>query len=195
MDFYHRRVITVASNLDPRSCCLLAYRSALILDALDAKKGSVKGLCMAEAKRGSYQKQGEASRFLKVIIETLKCKPAMGRLQTGLAPWLHTRSSFSFQRTQSSCKLISVDLPAYRSPAHSPFARTIQAAFSRAYFIRRASPSRSQIIHTGNSNKEINRPLRSRRLQRTQTASLARESRQTNETHSNPALPRDCHGT
>lgn len=50
------------------------FRSALILDSLDAKKGSVKGLCMAEAKRGKFGKEGEASRFLKVIVEVLKCK-------------------------------------------------------------------------------------------------------------------------
>ena len=48
-------------------------RSALILDSLDAKKGSVKGLCMAEAKRAKFGKEGEASRFLKVIVEVLKC--------------------------------------------------------------------------------------------------------------------------
>ncbi|KAM0746281.1 S-adenosyl-L-methionine-dependent methyltransferase [Meredithblackwellia eburnea MCA 4105] len=51
------------------------HRAALILDSLDAKKGSVKGLCMAEAKRGKFQKAGEASRFLKVIIEVLKYRP------------------------------------------------------------------------------------------------------------------------
>ena len=48
--------------------------SALILDSIDGKKGSVKGLCMAEAKRGKVGKEGEASRFLKVIVEVLKCK-------------------------------------------------------------------------------------------------------------------------
>ena len=49
------------------------HRSALILDSLDAKKGSVKGLCMQEAKRNKWAKQGEGSRFLKIVIETLKC--------------------------------------------------------------------------------------------------------------------------
>ena len=46
----------------------------MILDALDERKGSVKGLCMAEAKRGKFGKEGEAARFLKVIVEVLKCK-------------------------------------------------------------------------------------------------------------------------
>ena len=49
------------------------HRSALILDSIDAKRGSIKGLCMAEAKRGRQGKEGEASRFLKVIVEVLKC--------------------------------------------------------------------------------------------------------------------------
>jgi len=31
-------------------------------------------LCMAEAKRGKFGKEGEAARFLKVIVEVLKCK-------------------------------------------------------------------------------------------------------------------------
>lgn len=44
------------------------------MDALDAKKGSVKGLCMAEAKRGKFGKEGEAARFLKVVVEVLKCE-------------------------------------------------------------------------------------------------------------------------
>lgn len=50
------------------------HRAALILDSLDAKRGSVKGLCMAEGKRGRFGKEGEAARFLKVIVEVLKCK-------------------------------------------------------------------------------------------------------------------------
>lgn len=46
--------------------------AALILDSLDQKKGSVKGLCMAEAKKG--KKVGEGARFLKVVVEVLKCR-------------------------------------------------------------------------------------------------------------------------
>lgn len=56
------------------------HRSALILDALDAKKGSVKGLCMAEAKRG--RKDGEGARFLKVIVQVLKYRPHLAHLIT-----------------------------------------------------------------------------------------------------------------
>lgn len=47
------------------------HRAGLILDSLDNKKGSVKGLCMAEAKKG--KKVGEGARFLKVVVEVLKC--------------------------------------------------------------------------------------------------------------------------
>lgn len=31
-------------------------------------------MCMAEAKRGKFGKEGEAARFLKVIVEVLKCQ-------------------------------------------------------------------------------------------------------------------------
>jgi putative methyltransferase len=50
------------------------------LDSIDGKKGSVKGLCMAEAKRG--RKEGEAARFLKVIVEVLKYRPHLSHLLT-----------------------------------------------------------------------------------------------------------------
>lgn len=43
------------------------------MDSLDAKKGSVKGLCMSEAKKS--KKVGEGARFLGVVINVLKCKP------------------------------------------------------------------------------------------------------------------------
>lgn len=46
--------------------------AGLILDALDNKKGSVKGLCMAEANKG--RRAGEGARFLKVVVECLKCQ-------------------------------------------------------------------------------------------------------------------------
>lgn len=52
------------------------HRSALILDALDAKKGSVKGLCMSEATKS--RKPGEGARFLKVVVEVLKCEYGAG---------------------------------------------------------------------------------------------------------------------
>jgi putative methyltransferase len=50
-----------------------------LLDSIDAKKGSLKGLCMAEAKRGKFGKEGEAARFLKVIVEVLKCQSSPAR--------------------------------------------------------------------------------------------------------------------
>ncbi|GAA5998974.1 hypothetical protein JCM5350_004632 [Sporobolomyces pararoseus] len=49
------------------------HRTALILDSLDNKKGSVKGLCMSEAKKS--KKPGEGARFLGVVINVLKFKP------------------------------------------------------------------------------------------------------------------------
>ncbi|SCV74776.1 BQ2448_7805 [Microbotryum intermedium] len=55
-------------------------RAALILDALDEKKGSVKGLCMAEAKRSREGRPGEAARFLKVTVEVLKYRPHLKHL-------------------------------------------------------------------------------------------------------------------
>ncbi|GAA6059682.1 hypothetical protein JCM10212_000069 [Sporobolomyces blumeae] len=54
------------------------HRSALILDALDNKKGSVKGLCMAEAKKS--KKQGEGARFLKVVVQVLQYRPHLVHL-------------------------------------------------------------------------------------------------------------------
>ncbi|BGP43856.1 hypothetical protein JCM10450v2_008055 [Rhodotorula kratochvilovae] len=54
------------------------HRAGLILDALDNKKGSVKGLCMAEANKG--RKVGEGARFLKVVIECLKYRPHIQHL-------------------------------------------------------------------------------------------------------------------
>ncbi|GAA5876202.1 hypothetical protein JCM3774_002324 [Rhodotorula dairenensis] len=54
------------------------HRAALILDSLDQKKGSVKGLCMAEAKKG--KKVGEGARFLKVVVEVLKYRPHIQHL-------------------------------------------------------------------------------------------------------------------
>ncbi|BGP28005.1 nucleus protein [Rhodotorula toruloides] len=56
------------------------HRSALILDALDAKKGSVKGLCMSEATKS--RKPGEGARFLKVVVEVLKYRPHILHLLT-----------------------------------------------------------------------------------------------------------------
>ncbi|GAA6020708.1 hypothetical protein JCM10207_001993 [Rhodosporidiobolus poonsookiae] len=56
------------------------HRAASILDALDSKKGSVKGLCMAEAKKG--RKEGEGARFLKVVVEVLKYRPHLQHLLT-----------------------------------------------------------------------------------------------------------------
>ncbi|GAA5954128.1 hypothetical protein JCM8115_003318 [Rhodotorula mucilaginosa] len=56
------------------------HRAALILDSLDQKKGSVKGLCMAEAKKG--KKVGEGARFLKVVVEVLKYRPHIQHLLT-----------------------------------------------------------------------------------------------------------------
>ncbi|GAA5997571.1 rRNA (cytosine-C5-)-methyltransferase RCM1 [Rhodotorula paludigena] len=56
------------------------HRAGLILDALDNKKGSVKGLCMAEAKKG--RKAGEGARFLKVVVEVLKYRPHIQHLLT-----------------------------------------------------------------------------------------------------------------
>ncbi|GAA5977190.1 hypothetical protein JCM11641_003871 [Rhodosporidiobolus odoratus] len=56
------------------------HRAGLILDSLDAKKGSVKGLCMAEAKKG--KRQGEGARFLKVVVEVLKYRPHIDHLLT-----------------------------------------------------------------------------------------------------------------
>ncbi|BGP20629.1 hypothetical protein JCM10213_007165 [Rhodosporidiobolus nylandii] len=56
------------------------HRAALILDSLDQKKGSVKGLCMAEAKKG--KRQGEGARFLKVVVEVLKYRPHLLHLLT-----------------------------------------------------------------------------------------------------------------
>ncbi|KAM0789834.1 hypothetical protein ACM66B_006681 [Microbotryomycetes sp. NB124-2] len=49
------------------------HRCGVILDALDAKKGSIKGLCMQEAKRS--RKEGEAGRFLKVLVGVLSYRP------------------------------------------------------------------------------------------------------------------------
>ncbi|GAA5830541.1 hypothetical protein JCM3766R1_002756 [Sporobolomyces carnicolor] len=49
------------------------HRTALILDSLDNKKGSVKGLCMSEAKKS--KKPGEGARFLGVVINVLKYRP------------------------------------------------------------------------------------------------------------------------
>ncbi|GAA5943672.1 rRNA (cytosine-C5-)-methyltransferase RCM1 [Sporobolomyces koalae] len=49
------------------------HRTALILDSLDAKKGSVKGLCMSEAKKS--KKPGEGARFLGVVVNVLKYRP------------------------------------------------------------------------------------------------------------------------
>ncbi|GAA6006644.1 hypothetical protein JCM11491_003129 [Sporobolomyces phaffii] len=49
------------------------HRTALILDSLDSKKGSVKGLCMSEAKKS--KKPGEGARFLGVVINVLKYRP------------------------------------------------------------------------------------------------------------------------
>ncbi|GAA6048783.1 hypothetical protein JCM3770_003964 [Rhodotorula araucariae] len=54
------------------------HRAGLILDALDNKKGSVKGLCMAEANKG--RKVGEGARFLKVVVECLKYRPHIQHL-------------------------------------------------------------------------------------------------------------------
>ncbi|GAA6041424.1 hypothetical protein JCM8097_005244 [Rhodosporidiobolus ruineniae] len=54
------------------------HRAGLILDSLDNKKGSVKGLCMAEAKKG--KKVGEGARFLKVVVEVLKYRPHIQHL-------------------------------------------------------------------------------------------------------------------
>lgn len=92
MDFYHRSVFIRGDPLplqgptrnlpaDPTPCCNSA---ALILDSLDQKKGSVKGLCMAEAKKG--KKVGEGARFLKVVVEVLKCKASPPRLPYGALP-------------------------------------------------------------------------------------------------------------
>ncbi|KAK4051534.1 hypothetical protein OIV83_002674 [Microbotryomycetes sp. JL201] len=49
------------------------HRCGAILDALDVKKGSIKGLCMSEAKRS--RKEGEAGRFLKVLVGVLSYRP------------------------------------------------------------------------------------------------------------------------
>lgn len=49
------------------------HRCGIILDLIDLKRGSIKGLCMNEAKKTSTKKLGEAARFLKVIIQVLKC--------------------------------------------------------------------------------------------------------------------------
>ncbi|KAK4056352.1 hypothetical protein OIO90_002495 [Microbotryomycetes sp. JL221] len=49
------------------------HRCAAILDSLDAKKGSIKGLCMQEAKKS--RKEGEAGRFLKVLVGVLSYRP------------------------------------------------------------------------------------------------------------------------
>ncbi|GAA5876439.1 hypothetical protein JCM8547_002126 [Rhodosporidiobolus lusitaniae] len=56
------------------------HRAAGVLDSLDNKKGSVKGLCMAEANKG--KKQGEGARFLKVVVEVLKYRPHLQHLLT-----------------------------------------------------------------------------------------------------------------
>ena len=75
MDFYHRSVATISpfSVANPEnSLTSVCNSAALILDSLDQKKGSVKGLCMAEAKKG--KKVGEGARFLKVVVEVLKCR-------------------------------------------------------------------------------------------------------------------------
>ncbi|GAA5884032.1 hypothetical protein JCM6882_002108 [Rhodosporidiobolus microsporus] len=56
------------------------HRAAAILDSLDNKKGSVKGLCMAEANKG--RKAGEGARFLKVVVEVLKYRPHLQHLLT-----------------------------------------------------------------------------------------------------------------
>lgn len=100
MDFYHRyapspfspsplplpcRLSTSTSRIlpspplvwaSPRTQCTdsapsSSHSAALILDSLDQKKGSVKGLCMTEGKKG--RKEGEGGRFLKIVIEVLKC--------------------------------------------------------------------------------------------------------------------------
>lgn len=40
---------------------------------------------MAEAKRGKFGKEGEASRFLKIIVEVLKCRSMTTRCPAFLA--------------------------------------------------------------------------------------------------------------
>ncbi|GAA5872977.1 hypothetical protein JCM1840_007287 [Sporobolomyces johnsonii] len=54
------------------------HRAALILDALDNKKGSVKGLCMSEATK--TRKPGEGARFLKVVVQVLQYRPHIQHL-------------------------------------------------------------------------------------------------------------------
>lgn len=87
MDFYHRSVITICPSWPTQTPLTSVCNSAaLILDSLDQKKGSVKGLCMAEAKKG--KKVGEGARFLKVVVEVLKCRDSPLRPTYGTLPFV-----------------------------------------------------------------------------------------------------------
>ena len=142
---------------------------------------------MAEAKRGRYGKEGEAARFLKVIVEVLKCTstesprpllpPANPHPQTALTSTISSRLPRSLLSTPSSSSLPSgptLLLPRpvqqLRRPRHSRPRRPRSSGLSL-----RPPPSRRSWCTTSCSPSADSRSPRSTRSVKSSKSTRRRE--------------------